>query len=92
MAKGDKPVARIKFKSKDGKRYDVGTLWPGNREDSHGLAPVKQDDLDAKYPKMRLSEAARLAEEGQGYLDVWMDTSREASRPQRDDFEDDIPF
>lgn len=100
MAQGDRPVGRLKYKSRDGTRYDVGTLWPGQRPDSHGLKPQKTTEA-GQYPKMALSEAARRVESGDGFLDVWMETParderssqrgssrQQTSRVQGDDFDE----
>jgi hypothetical protein len=78
MARGDRPAGRLKYKARDGKRYDVGTMWRGERG-GWQIQPEKRDDFDAQYPKMRLSEAAKRVEAGDGFLDVWEPQDRQQS-------------
>lgn len=66
---GNGPAGRLKFRSKDGVSYDVGAFWDSGRGLS--LTPVKANEDHPKYPKMRLSLAAKHVEEGNGYLNVY---------------------
>ncbi len=85
MSNGQGPHGRLKYKSKDGKRYDVGTMWHAKSGGGFTISPEKENAPNAQYPKMKLSEACARVEAGDGFLDVW--TPREQSR-SRDDFDD----
>jgi hypothetical protein len=92
------PFARVKYKPGKGAhdasaRYDVGTLWPARTGNGYSLSPQKTNDFETQYPKMKLSEAAARAEQGDGFLDVWPVEQRGARRGYaRNDDDSDIPF
>lgn len=67
---GNRPAFRVKYKSVDGTRYDVGTIWPSRVGTGYQISPEKRSE-PGQYPKMRMSDAVRMCEEGTGFLDVW---------------------
>ena len=65
------PAFRLKYKAKDGTKYDIGVAWESDRFPGlYSIKPERETITSAQYPKMRMSEACRLAEEGDGFLDL----------------------
>jgi hypothetical protein len=78
----NKPFARIKCKTRDGQRYDVATIWPSRQGRGYTLQPETQRTT-GDYPKMPLSEAVRLAEAKEAFLDVFLVEERPVQREER---------
>ncbi len=95
---GRKPSFRLTYKSKDGTKADVAVCWESERFPGlFDLRPEKVTDLSAKWPKMKLSEAAARCEAGDGFLHLSAPkpttNAPTRSAPVRDDFGgDDVPF
>lgn len=100
MAGGRKPDYRVTYKAKDGSRFDCGVAWASEKFPGiYDLKPQKANE-DGQYPKMRLSEAARRCEDGDGFLSIMAPkptaearsggTYDRPPRTNRDD--DDLPF
>lgn len=76
----NKPIAKIVYKDKSGKNFEIGTIWPSTDRDGNlmeGLGQFRpvaasEEDLDAQYPKMAARRAIGLWEKKDGYLNVWM--------------------
>jgi len=77
---GNGPTGRLKYRSKDGVTYDVGAFWSNARGMS--LGPQKTNEDHERFPKMRLSEAARRVEQGDGWLNVYMEDAKPRTAPQ----------
>lgn len=78
----NKPFARIKCKTRDGQRWDVGTIWPSKTGRGFTLRP-ETERTTGDYPKMSLSEAVRLAEAKEAFLDVFLVEERPVQREER---------
>jgi hypothetical protein len=76
------PIGRLKYKAKDGTAYEVGTFWDNGRGIS--LSPQKSNEDHEKWPKMKLSEAARRVEAGDGYLNCYMNDTTKPRQERRE--------
>lgn len=81
MSDSRRPLFRLKFRTKDGQKYDIGTVWPGRFQDSHDVK-FETETTDGQYPKMNAEEAIRRA----GVLrDGFISLVSTEPRQQRDD-------
>jgi antibiotic biosynthesis monooxygenase (ABM) superfamily enzyme len=92
-------AARIQYYDKATKKgYDVAAVFDNDREDmawKQNISPERAADMEAKYPKMLLSEAAARCERKEGWLSLcWPKASQQPKQPSRDHAGDDsdVPF
>ena len=89
------PVARVQYYDKvEKKAYDVAAVFDNQHHEwKQDLAPERAADLEHRFPKMLLSDAAKRCERKDGYLSiVWPKT--QTPKPDRDlaGDDNDLPF
>jgi hypothetical protein len=86
-----KPHMRVTYKSRDGERFQIGTLWPARRGDGFTLQPCTEHKETQYGKEMPFSEACELAYgQKSGFIDFWPIGERRSdpSKPRtvRDEF------
>jgi hypothetical protein len=92
---GRRPKARMEYKSKDGTRYEIAAVWGGKIDWADNVSPQKENVAHEKYPKMKMSDAVKRVEAGDGFLNLVypkQDKPQPRNEPDPDDFSDDIGF
>lgn len=69
MSNGRRPLFRLKFRTKDGQKYDIGTVWPGRFPDSHDVK-FETQTTQGQYPKLNAEEALRRAANRDGFISL----------------------
>lgn len=93
----NKPVMRVTYK-RDQTTYNVLSVWPGKYA---GTYSIRRDKSSEKYPTISLIELIKAFVDGQGFVNVSVESEREQRGSQQPasndsdggDFGDDeIPF
>ena len=71
---GKRPDISIKYKSPEGKYFEVGGIWL-NDFGGGNLTPVTEDK-DGDYPKMSLAKALKMVNEKKGFLNLFANTGK----------------
>ncbi len=91
-----RPVARMQYYDKaEKKAYDIAAVYDNDNPEmawKQNISPERAADMEARFPKMLLSEAAARCERKEGWLSIVHPKQDQQQRPKQTNIEDSIPF